>query len=107
MPKNQNLGRGLLESERGFRLLVQGVTDYAIFMLDPTGVIASWNAGAERIHGYGADDIVGQHFGRFYLPEDREAGSPAKALETARREGRFEAEGWRLRRDGSRFFASV
>jgi PAS domain S-box-containing protein len=83
------------------------VTDYAIFMLDPTGIVASWNAGAERIKGYTAAEIVGQHFGAFYLPEDRDAGMPARSLATARREGRFEAEGWRQRKDGTRFFASV
>ncbi|MBE7157139.1 MAG: PAS domain S-box protein [Rhodospirillales bacterium] len=96
-----------LESERRFRLLVQNVTDYAIFMLDPQGHIVNWNAGAERIKGYAAPEIVGQHFSRFYTPEDLEAGVPTRALETARHQGRFEAEGWRVRKDGSRFWASV
>ena len=96
-----------LESERRFRLLVQSVTDYAIFMLDLQGNVANWNAGAERIKGYAQSEIVGQHFSRFYTPEDFAAGMPAKALETARREGRYEAEGWRCRKDGSRFWASV
>jgi PAS domain S-box-containing protein len=83
------------------------VTDYAIFMLDPEGNVTNWNTGAQHIKGYTAEEIVGQHFSRFYSPEDLEAGIPAKALETARREGRFTAEGWRLRKDGERFWASV
>nr|WP_302053921.1 PAS domain S-box protein [Sphingomonas tagetis] len=90
-----------------FRLLVQGVTDYAIYMLDPTGIVSSWNAGAERIKGYAPDEIVGRHFSAFYAPEDRERGEPVRALETAREHGRFLAEGWRIRKDGSRFRASV
>lgn len=98
---------GLGESERQFRLLVQGVTDYAIYMLDTSGNIASWNAGGERIKGYVADEIVGQHFSRFYIDEDRDAGEPARALETARTQGRYEKEGWRVRRDGTRFWANV
>jgi PAS domain S-box-containing protein len=107
MAQKSSLERGLLESERGFRLLVQSVVDYAICMLDPTGIIASWNAGAERINGYSANEIVGRHFSVFYLPADREANKPAQALETARRTGKFEAEGWRRRKDGSKFLASV
>ncbi|MFT8243298.1 PAS domain S-box protein [Roseomonas sp. BN140053] len=97
----------MLESERRFRLLVEGVTDYAIYMLDPQGHVTNWNAGAERIKGYLQAEIVGEHFSRFYTPEEHEAGVPARALETARREGRYEAEGWRRRKDGSRFWASV
>jgi PAS domain S-box-containing protein len=97
----------LLESERRFRYLVEAVVDYAIFQLDRNGVVATWNAGAERIKGYAADEIIGQHFSRFYTEEDRAAGVPDRALATARTEGRFEAEGWRMRRDGSRFWASV
>src|SRR3984885_11012641 len=89
----------LRRSEERFRLLVQSVTDYAIYMLDPDGRISSWNAGAERFKGYSADEIMGEHFSRFYSEEDREAGIPCRALETARTEGRFEAEGWRLRKD--------
>jgi PAS domain S-box-containing protein len=81
-PKSKDLS----DSERTFRLLVEGVVDYAIYMVDPHGVIISWNAGAQRIKGYSADEIVGQHFGRFYTPDDRAAGLPARALETARRE---------------------
>jgi len=100
-------GRGPLDSEHVFRLLIQGVTDYAIYMLDPTGHVVSWNAGAERIKGYAADEIVGQHFSLFYPPKDRAANLPAKSLETARRTGKFEAEGWRVRKDGSKFFAAV
>jgi len=97
----------LRASEERFRLLVQSVTDYAIYMLDPDGRVSSWNAGAERFKGYATDEILGQHFSRFYSEEDREAGIPRMALETARREGRFEAEGWRVRKDGSKFWASV
>ena len=97
----------LIESERRFRMLVEGVIDYAIYMLDPSGVITNWNAGAERLKGYTSDEIVGQHFSKFYSKEDRAAGLPARVLETASREGRYEAEGWRVRKDGSRFWASV
>ncbi|CAG9229702.1 Histidine kinase [Paraburkholderia sabiae] len=97
----------VLESERSFRLLVQGVTDYAIFMLSPDGRVSSWNAGARRIKGYSESEIIGSHFSRFYTPEDVAAGVPFRALEMARREGRFEAEGWRVRQDGSRFWAHV
>jgi PAS domain S-box-containing protein len=97
----------LRRSEERFRRLVEGVTDYAIYMLDPEGRISSWNAGAERFKGYTAREVMGRHFSDFYLPEDREAGVPQRALETARSEGRFEAEGWRVRKDGSRFWASV
>ncbi|WP_407159981.1 PAS domain S-box protein [Bradyrhizobium sp. STM 3557] len=107
MTDNPTPDRSLFESERAFRLLVQGVTDYAIYMLDPSGIIVNWNAGAARIKGYDANEVIGQHFSIFYPPEDREAGLPGVALETARRTGRFEAEGWRVRKDGSRFFASV
>lgn len=96
-----------LESEERFRLLVSGVKDYAIFMLDPDGVIVSWNEGAERIKGYTADEIVGSHFSRFYCDEDVKAGLPEAALKSAAREGRHEEEGWRLRRDGSRFWADI
>ena len=97
----------LRQSQEQFRLLVQGVTDYAIYMLDPTGRVNSWNAGAQRIKGYLPDEIIGEHFSRFYTPEDREAGVPAIALRTAAAEGRFEKEGWRVRKDGTRFFAHV
>ncbi|WP_041390768.1 PAS domain S-box protein [Sphingobium chlorophenolicum] len=90
-----------------FELLVQNVTDYAIYMLSPDGVIVSWNAGARRFKGYEADEILGRHFSCFYPEEDRLAGLPSRALKTAAREGRFEAEGWRIRKDGSRFWAHV
>ncbi|MGB7973958.1 MAG: PAS domain S-box protein [Roseiarcus sp.] len=95
------------ETERRFRLLVQSVTDYAIYMLDPQGRITNWNTGAQRIKGYTAAEIVGEHFSRFYTPEDIANGVPGRALETALREGRFEAEAWRVRKDGSRFWANV
>lgn len=97
----------LRASEERFRLLVESVTDYAIYMLDPVGTITSWNAGAERFKGYAAGEILGQNFSRFYSEEDRMAGVPSRALDTAAREGRFEAEGWRIRKDGLRFWASV
>jgi len=107
MSRSENPQRGLFESERRFRLLVEGVIDYAIFLLDPNGIITNWNAGAKRIKGYDAEEVVGRHFGMFYLPGDREAGLPAASLATAREKGKFEAEGWRLRKDGTRFLASV
>jgi PAS domain S-box-containing protein len=94
-------------SEEQFRLLVQGVTDYAIYMLDPEGRVTNWNLGAHRIKGYLPSEIIGQHFSRFYTDVDREGGEPRRAIETAAREGRFEKEGWRVRKDGSRFWAHV
>ena len=97
----------LRRSEERFRLLVEGAKDYAIFLLDPQGNIASWNPGAERIKGYKADEIIGQHFTRFYPQEAIDRGWPAHELKIARAEGRFEDEGWRLRKDGSRFWANV
>ena len=97
----------LAESERRFRLLVERVVDYAIYMLDATGRVASWNAGAERIKGYKAEEIIGQHVARFYVSEDVAAGKPLRELETATREGHFAEETWRRRKDGSRFWASV
>lgn len=90
--------------EARYRLLVESITDYAIYMLDPGGIVASWNDGAERIKGYTASEIIGKHFSIFYTPEDREVGKPRRALETAAFEGRFESEGWRLTKDGSRFW---
>jgi PAS domain S-box-containing protein len=107
MAREGILQSGLFESERRFRLLVEGVVDYAIYMLDPHGIITNWNAGAKRIKGYNAEEVVGRHFEMFYLPEDRGAGMPARSLETARNKGKFEAEGWRLRKDGKKFYASV
>ncbi len=97
----------LQQSEERFRLLVSGVRDYAIFMLDPAGTIVSWNEGAERIKGYRADEITGTHFSRFYSPEEASAGLPERLLRTAVAEGHAEAEGWRVRKDGSRFWANV
>ena len=97
----------LAESEEQFRRLVLNVTDYAICMLDPDGAVATWNQGAERIKGYTADDIIGRHFSTFSPEEDRARGMPQMGLETARREGHFQAEGWRVRKDGTRFWASV
>ena len=97
----------LRRSQEQFRLLVQGVTDYAIYLLSPEGMVASWNAGAERIKGYKPDEIIGQHFSVFYTEEDRTAGLPATALEAARRDGRFEREGVRIRKDGTKFWANV
>ena len=99
--------QALRASEERFRLLVQGVTDYAIYMLSPEGVVTNWNVGAERIKGYSYDEIVGQHFSRFYTKEDQAAGVPARALGNAAREGRYESEGWRVRKDGTRFWAHV
>ncbi|HMJ15299.1 MAG TPA: PAS domain S-box protein, partial [Polyangiaceae bacterium] len=90
-----------------FRLLVESVKDYAIFVLDPVGRVATWNAGAERIKGYSADEIIGKHFSIFYPPEEVAAGKCSFELETATRDGRFEEEGWRVRQDGSRFWANV
>jgi PAS domain S-box-containing protein len=93
--------------DRQYRLLVDAVTDYAIYMLDPNGMIVSWNAGAERFKGYTSAEVIGRNFAIFYAMEDQASGQPKRALETAAREGRFESEGWRIRKDGSRFWASV
>jgi PAS domain S-box-containing protein len=101
------LQRELVESEREFRLLVNAITDYAIYMLDPEGRVATWNSGAERIKGYRADEIIGQPFSRFYSEEDQRAGLPQRMLCEAAEEGKVFAEGWRVRKDGSRFAASV
>jgi len=97
----------LRRSQEQFRLLVQGVTDYAIYLLDPGGFVSNWNPGAQRIKGYLPEEIIGQHFSRFYTEEDRAAGLPERALSVAAREGRFEREGVRVRKDGSRFYAHV
>jgi len=97
----------LRRSEQRFQLLVEAVRDYAIFMLDPEGHVATWNRGAERIKGYKASDIIGSHFSRFYPEEDLRAGKPQWELKVAAKEGRFEDEGWRVRKDGSRFWANV
>jgi PAS domain S-box-containing protein len=103
----QRSGIALAESEHEFRMLVQGVIDYAIYMIDPQGYITNWNLGGERIKGYAAEEIVGRHFSQFYMPEDRVAGVPSRALGIAAEEGRYEGEGWRVRKDGSRFWAGV
>jgi PAS domain S-box-containing protein len=95
------------ESERHFSLLVKSVIDYAIFMLDIDGNVASWNEGAERAKGYKSHEIIGRHFSDFYTDEDKVAGLPQRGLATARTEGRWEHEGWRVRKDGTRFFANV
>ena len=90
-------------SDRQFRLLVEGVVDYAIYMLNPSGTVISWNTGAERLKGYKASEIIGQDSARFYTDEDRAAEWPQRVLEAAGRDGQFETEGWRIRKDGSRF----
>ena len=90
-----------------YRLLVESITDYAVYVLDASGHVVSWNPGAQRFKGYAAHEIVGRHFSTFYTPEDRDAGVPDKVLRTAANKGRFEAEGWRVRNDGSRFWANV
>jgi PAS domain S-box-containing protein len=96
-----------IHAQRRAQLLIERVADYAIYMLNPDGTVASWNAGARRFKGYAEEEILGQHFSRFYTEQDREAGVPARALKTALETGRFEAEGWRVRKDGTRFWASV
>ncbi|MGY4532614.1 PAS domain S-box-containing protein [Pseudomonas sp. TE3786] len=97
----------LKQSDRQFRILVEGVTDYALYMLDPTGVITNWNTGAQRIKGYTPQEIIGQHYSVFFGPEDVANGEPQRGLNRALAEGRFESQGWRIRKDGSRFWASV
>lgn len=108
--KNQNIGTEgdqMLQSEQRFRLLVESVRDYAIFMLDPTGHIQTWNPGAERFKGYQANEIIGQHFSRFYPPDALDRGLPEHELKVAAEVGSFEDEGWRVRKDGSLFWANV
>jgi PAS domain S-box-containing protein len=107
MAGSKKIKNDLYESERIFRLLVEGITDYAIYLLDPEGRVSNWNKGAERIKGYKAREIIGKHFSIFYTPEDRAANLPEQALNIARKEKHFLAEGWRIRNDGTRFFASV
>jgi len=100
-------GHAQRESADRFRLLVESVVDYGIFMLDVNGVVASWNAGARRMNGYEASEIIGRHFSAFYAPEEVAAGKCDRELEVAERDGRFEEEGWRIRKDGTKFWASV
>ena len=107
LTERRKVEESLRRSEEQFRLLVQGVTDYAIYLLDPDGIVTNWNAGAQRIKGYLPDEVIGTHFSRFYRPEDRASGKPQAALATAAREGRFESEGWRVRKDGSHFWANA
>ena len=107
LTERQKAETALRENQEQFRLMVQGVTDYAIFMLNTEGYVSSWNSGAQRIKGYTPEEIIGQHFSRFYTEEDRQAGLPQAALEVAAREGRFEREGLRIRKDGTQFFAHV
>lgn len=95
------------QNEQQFRMLVDGVTDYAIYMLDPRGLIVNWNAGAQRIKGYEASEIIGQHFSKFYTEDDRKAGLPEKSLATAIAEGKYESEGWHIRKSGEQFRAHV
>jgi PAS domain S-box-containing protein len=104
----RRMARGALrDSERQFRLLIDGVKDYALFMLDPDGIVSSWNAGAQRIKGYKADEILGQHFSCFYTDSDSATGIPAQLLLTAERNGRAEHESLRVRRDGTLFWANT
>ena len=106
MEDSSKFGESLTEEGRA-RLLIEAVTDYAIYMLDPQGHVTSWNPGAERFKGYTAQEIIGQHFSRFYTPEDQAAGVPARNLARAANEGKYEEEGWRVRKDGSRFWATI
>ena len=112
MPRPEKVERGQAETmplgaDEHFRLLVEGINDYAIYLLDPEGRVVTWNRGAERIKGYKREEVVGKHFSLFYPKEAIEQGWPEQALEVARTEDLFEEEGWRVRKDGSRFWASV
>ncbi|WP_346364410.1 PAS domain S-box protein [Bosea sp. (in: a-proteobacteria)] len=107
LTERRQADEALRRSEEKFRVLVQGVTDYAIYMLDADGIVTNWNLGAERIKGYAPDEIIGQHFSLFYTPEDRERGEPQKALQAAIDNGSLEKEGWRVRKNGEIFWASV
>jgi PAS domain S-box-containing protein len=107
LTEQRNAQLAASENERAFRLLVQGVTDYALYMLDPQGLITNWNTGAARIKGYSEADVIGRHFSLFYTPEDRAKDLPALALASARRDGRYESEGWRCRKDGTQFWANA
>jgi PAS domain S-box-containing protein len=107
MTEQHDAHLAMQESERRFRLLVQGVTDYAIYMLDRDGRVVKWNSGATRIKGYSEPEVLGKHMSLFYTPEDRETGKPWQALAQAARKGRYESEGWRVRKDGGRFWANA
>jgi PAS domain S-box-containing protein len=107
LTERRDAAEALRRSEQEFQRLIDGVTDYAIYMLDPNGRISTWNAGAQRAKGYRPEEIIGEHFSRFYTPEDQASGLPKRGLEIAAREGRFEHEGWRVRKDGGRFWANV
>ena len=107
LTERQFAQQSIVESEGRYRQLIEAVTDYAIFQLDANGFVSTWNPGAEQIKGYSAKEIIGRHFSCFYTDDDRKAGLPDKVLDTAKREGRYEAEAWRVRKDGSRLFASV
>ena len=107
LEKHKQHQRDLFESERCFRLLVENVTDYALYMLDPAGIVTSWNIGGQRIKGYAPEEIVGRHFSCFYTETDRDNGKPQRALRIAQKTGRYEEEGWRVRKDGTFFWASV
>src|SRR6185503_480370 len=102
-----HIARGADPTDEQFRLLVASVSDYAIYLLDTAGRVASWNAGAERIKGYAAGEIIGRHFSQFFVVEDRAAGRPERLLAEATHAGRVETEGWRVRKDGTRFWAEV
>src|SRR5205823_1069744 len=104
---HKGLESDLHASDERFRVLVEAVRDYAIFLLSPDGTVLTWNAGAQRLKGYSPEDIIGQLFTRFYPPEDLERGLPQRLLERAAAEGRAEHEGWRVRKDGTRFWANV
>ena len=107
LPRLRSGESGADGNDQLFRILVEGVVDYAIFMLDAEGIIATWNSGAQRMKGYAGDEIIGRHFSTFYSAEDRAAELPNRALATAADDGRYEAEGWRIRKDGARFWAGV
>ena len=106
MQRNTGASFPTADSER-YRILVEAITDYPVYLLEPNGNIASWNPGAQRFKGYQASEIIGKNFAVFYTPEDRAVGLPQKALATAAKEGKFETEGWRVRKDGTRFWTHV